>query len=1457
MAKQRDDQQRSGGEEPRQPNPRKKPPAEEPEIVDQDELEVVEEAEALEVVEEAEVVEAGEEPPAPKGPAKPPPAPPKKAAPTQMARRSAVPTMLGRKEPDQPPGAELQPAQPGEAPPPPVKKAPATRVAGKAPAPTMLAPSEPDNLAGQEPKSPKPAKAEEKTTPPPQPAVPKLSLDEPEKPLDVAEVVEEAEAVPAEEVLDVAEEIPAAEEVLPEAQPASDIFAEDIPEAKEASGVAQPSSDIFAEEIPAEEALLEAQPASDIFAEEISEAKEASGVAAPAADIVLEKNPAAEIPDNLLDDVTAPASKQTPAAQDEDLFATESPQTPLPATPRPESPPPLKQAAADVSEPAPAEEATIVSEEVGEAKPPSGHEPTVAEFPVSGKDKTEDQTVVVGPAEQEGVSEADLFVPPEEAAELAEQAEEVSAEDLLENGEEISAADLLEEESSAIPLGEASDTANRPSGVDAIAEALESGVDLDQAEKAKPQAKGKPKSKIDKDLEDLFGDQADASGKRTPKPGKEAEAEEAAEDIFASDDEAVSVGATPKPGAKDEDSNIFSDSSGETPALDDEDIPKSPIPKSPLPQKTTKTAKATKAQKADDLDVEAEEPEEAEEELEAAPKKKGKTKAKVDDEDLEALAGFDEQEERPRGRKGAAVRKPKYMRRWVGGTLLGWILLAGAAGGLWYFAPDMLYEWMGMVPKSPNADKEFVVREKKELEKEQKAKLEREVKTQVEEALLNPVKNPALKQVEDKSKEVKTLETDVAALNAKKADLENLLNQAKIAADNLTKAIDEELGKAKFEPKDKKILEKVKEIVPLFNSARDTLAKLDKKLEGQTKKPGEEGLDLLLADLKKVGGALKDVDEVLAKAKVKDSGADGVKEILTARDKLETKRKELDDALRAASKELVDARRKAESPLVIPLSEATKTLIAFGAGAVETLQRGFDLAAREAQLAFFLAREKLIQTPEQKLDTWVKLLQDRRHQGDLDDAIREADWVTSKESKADAEARAKALLVKGLAQRNQEKYAAAKATLESAVKAGAGLKAAPWSKIASDVLAELTDPSQYYLPRAAKLLEEGNAPAAEQELNTALKIMPNDGRLLAQLCLVRLEKVRGQAKIPQDVQGKIRADAEALLADEKAGAEAAFVLGQLDEALGNIPEAEKRYRQALAKAEPKDQNRYRIALARVLLRDRPATIPNSEPEPKVDPKGKEIGRGGDGGGAQVEASTEREARLFGPPLSTYSPLHSPLCLGGDGGGAAVQPGVVDDEEDKELLERIKETLKLADELIKSGNKKDKAQGHMIKGQAMSKLGQRTEGLKEFAEGLKILLPETSSKELAVLLKEHPAFQHPSPSNKPSPFLAEQHFGKGLHLYWAKKYDKAEEEFTTAVGYFNKDARYWYFLGLARLAQKGVLKRDHAIFAFEEGARLEAANSPSPADVNASLERIQGPLRHRINEYRQKVLTTTN
>jgi tetratricopeptide (TPR) repeat protein len=155
----------------------------------------------------------------------------------------------------------------------------------------------------------------------------------------------------------------------------------------------------------------------------------------------------------------------------------------------------------------------------------------------------------------------------------------------------------------------------------------------------------------------------------------------------------------------------------------------------------------------------------------------------------------------------------------------------------------------------------------------------------------------------------------------------------------------------------------------------------------------------------------------------------------------------------------------------------------------------------------------------------------------------------------------------------------------------------------------LTDPAAYFLPQAEKFAGIGNWKAAQEVLNLGLKALPENPRLLAFRGLVRLESARGNKIKLEAAQLDIRQDAEAAAKAEGASPDAAYVLGLLEEELGNLDKAESEYRKAIKthQGNPDDASRYIIALARLLQRDRsnPAAIPMKDDQ--AEPKKKDDG----------------------------------------------------------------------------------------------------------------------------------------------------------------------------------------------------------------------------------------------------------
>jgi hypothetical protein len=767
------------------------------------------------------------------------------------------------------------------------------------------------------------------------------------------------------------------------------------------------------------------------------------------------------------------------------------------------------------------------------------------------------------------------------------------------------------------------------------------------------------------------------------------------------------------------------------------------------------------------------------------------------------------------------------------------------------------------------ADDESVKAARKELEQSDK---DHPVLKQMDRALVAEKlqSDVALLQVSDKAfREVRDVleKNKIADPAGKVEDLPKVIGQALTEKEQAEK-LREGIGKALVDAKliaDKKDFD-----VPVFEKLlkdlgdqKSTLVAVNKLLEeAKIKDSGDKGVKEALVAKKDAEDKISDVNKVLADEKLKEEGAKGVLELVETRNKLTKDRDDLATTVKSAFDELADAkivpadgdarkllvegtkrvRARGESPLAIPLAQLSNSLAGMGTGMGQVIESGLATTRLATELSFYRLREPLLVTPEKQLDAQIAVLQDRdrRDAGEITEVLRASEWLLSKEAAANAESRGKACYAAALALRNQGKYDEARKSLTEALDEAKTLpKAGPWAQLATQTLRELTDPRAYYLPRVEQALDAGNYKQALAEANTALKIMPSSGALLAERARVRLEESRRRGKVA-DEQKEIRADAEAAQKDAKMAAAGSFALGQLEEELGNLEGAEKLYREAIKaneenKGTVQEGYRYRIALARVLQRERGAVAaPLPEPAPRKE---------------EEKAKAEEKTSLLRP--AEWHPLTS-LVLAATLGA---QPA--DDEKNPAEDARLRESIDIAKQLIKSDDNKIKGQGHVLLGQALSKQGLRTEGLREVAKGLALLHPDMSTEKLGKLLDEHPAFQHPDAAKEPNPYVAERFFGLGLHHYWERRYAEAEAEFKQAVGHFDQDARYQYFLGLSQLAQASQLKRDAAYFSFEKGARLEAMGNPRTTDeINLSLERVQGKLRQDLNAFRIRVLTKT-
>ncbi|HID21774.1 MAG TPA: hypothetical protein EYP14_05165, partial [Planctomycetaceae bacterium] len=93
------------------------------------------------------------------------------------------------------------------------------------------------------------------------------------------------------------------------------------------------------------------------------------------------------------------------------------------------------------------------------------------------------------------------------------------------------------------------------------------------------------------------------------------------------------------------------------------------------------------------------------------------------------------------------------------------------------------------------------------------------------------------------------------------------------------------------------------------------------------------------------------------------------------------------------------------------------------------------------------------------------------------------------------------------------------------------------------------------------------------------------------------------------------------------------------------------------------------------------------------------------------------------------------------------------------------------------------------------------------------------------------------------------FAEAVRLYFAGNYAECAQRLTEAIKLHPRDARYRYFRALAywHLGQTQQAEED-----ANEGAALERQESPNRYRVNAVLERVQGPARAWLEDYRPKL-----
>jgi hypothetical protein len=549
--------------------------------------------------------------------------------------------------------------------------------------------------------------------------------------------------------------------------------------------------------------------------------------------------------------------------------------------------------------------------------------------------------------------------------------------------------------------------------------------------------------------------------------------------------------------------------------------------------------------------------------------------------------------------------------------------------------------------------------------------------------------------------------------------------------------------------------------------------------------------------LKASEGRVKEIQDRLAAAGIKD--ADSAKGV----DQLAGARNEAENLVAGATAKLQEARYLSPGAGKAGLLKAVAQVV----DVAQTKDPGARIAANEKEiqnLKGLLARRP---TQEDPLDIWLPLLASRGPFFNLAQPGADAERVL-RESGASPVARAKAQAVLGMCQRNQGNWDSARTTLSQAL--AATTDKGDWRLWANTALMEITDPAVYYLPRVQSLLDSRGYEKALLVLDQALAVFPKDkGTFLALRSQVRLDLARdkrqGRLEASDPELNQARQDAEAAAA---AGSpEGYFILGRISEETGDLAQAGHNYRLALQAHPQRDEagNKYRIGVARVqikMIRQKPASKPAST---------------ADRGPEHLQSGA-----LLDPALSFLALLLQ-------------VPAVKDPNPAQE------EATQLADEVLasKTANFTDRAQALAIK-------GLWTKALQTYVEGLRRHLRRDYAEGLLTLVQNHPALKRPDSLAIPDPILAEVHYATGLRNFWSGRYADAERDFLEAVTAYSQDARYFFYLGLTRLA---LNKPGDAEADFEQGGRLEAQGQPGRSAVSAALERIQGTPRKTLNRFR--------
>ncbi len=359
-----------------------------------------------------------------------------------------------------------------------------------------------------------------------------------------------------------------------------------------------------------------------------------------------------------------------------------------------------------------------------------------------------------------------------------------------------------------------------------------------------------------------------------------------------------------------------------------------------------------------------------------------------------------------------------------------------------------------------------------------------------------------------------------------------------------------------------------------------------------------------------------------------------------------------------------------------------------------------------------------------------------------------------------------------------------------------------WIKTADAALVEVSDPVASILTKAQDLILLKRTGDALALLDRGIRQFPADVRLFPAHLQANLDK----ANRDHDVTALANAKKDAQALAQAGSAEGHYILGKFAEADGDTEKAQASYRAALAATEAADVNayKYKAALARSLT---------ALPAPMKT--------------GMLIRPTPLNAGLRKLDVSEITLLSFITML-------VAPPG--DDA-------RYQESQKLADEIL---NAKPGTVPLDVIAQALLVKGQHTKALVMYVESLRPTLHKEQYDTLREIIRSHPLLRQNESDVVNDTLKADRFYLTGREQYNDRNWAGAEKSFRAAVEAYDQDARYYYFLGLARLAQG---EKDTASL-FRKGAKLESENRPKSVIIDRDLETVQGVPRRILDEARR-------